>query len=315
MTHTHTHEQTSRHVGEEMVTLSYVLITPAHNEDRLIEQTIRSVIAQTVLPVKWVIVSDGSTDRTDEIVQKYAESMAWIELVQLPTRKERHFAGKAHAFNVGCEKVRDLNYDVIGNLDADVTFEKGYFEYLLGEMAAQPEVGCAGTHYTEGTFHSFRDSGASIEHVNGQCQMFRRKCLEEIGGYVPSRSGGVDWIAVTTARMKGWKTYSFGDKTFAHHRLMGTGGGGNFYTSRFHYGKKDYFLGGSPIWQLFRASFQALRRPLFIGGLLLLAGYCWAFLTREERPVSKELMKFHRREQMRRLRGLLTFRGRSAKRT
>src|ERR1700681_259805 len=110
-------------------TLRYVLITPARNESAFIEKTIQSVVAQTVLPVKWVIVSDGSTDGTDEIVSKYAADHHWIELIRMPERTERHFAGKVHAFNAGRARVSDLAYAVIGNLDADVSFEAEHFHH------------------------------------------------------------------------------------------------------------------------------------------------------------------------------------------
>jgi biofilm PGA synthesis N-glycosyltransferase PgaC len=189
--------------------LTYVLITAARNEEAFIETTIQSVIAQTVLPNKWVIVSDGSTDRTDEIVQSYAKGRDWLECVRMSERRERHFAGKAHAFNTGCERIKGLNFDVIGNLDADISFGEDFFEYLLDKFKDMPELGVAGTHYVEGNFHSFKDSYIDVHHVNGQCQLFRRQCLEEVGGYLPVKDGGIDWIAVTTARMKGWKTYSF----------------------------------------------------------------------------------------------------------
>src|SRR6266481_6672836 len=105
---------------------SYVLVTPARNEAQFIELTINSVVAQTVRPRKWAIVSDGSTDGTDDIVNKYAAEHPWIELVRMPERRERHFAGKVNAFNAGYARVADLNYDVIGNLDADVSFDEGY---------------------------------------------------------------------------------------------------------------------------------------------------------------------------------------------
>jgi glycosyltransferase involved in cell wall biosynthesis len=97
--------------------LSYVLITPARNEEEFIEETIKSVVRQTVLPVRWVIVSDGSTDGTDDIVKKYVAQHEWIELVRMPDRTERHFAGKVHAFNTGYERVQDLKYDIVGSLD------------------------------------------------------------------------------------------------------------------------------------------------------------------------------------------------------
>jgi len=98
-------------------TLRYALVTPARNEADLIEQTIRSVVAQTVPPAKWVIVSDGSTDGTDEIVKRYASQYSWIELVRMPERRDRQFAAKAHAFNAGCARLEDVPFDIIGNLE------------------------------------------------------------------------------------------------------------------------------------------------------------------------------------------------------
>jgi len=285
--------------------LEYVLITAARNEEAYIERTIQSVISQTILPKKWVIISDGSMDRTDEIVLKYAKETDWIELMRMPERKERHFAGKVHAFNAGCYKVKNLAYDIIGNIDADISFNEDFFEYLLNKFEIMPELGVAGTDYIEGEFHSFKDSYINVNHVNGQCQLFRRQCFEEIGGYIPIKEGGIDWVAVTTARMKGWKTYSFSEKTYTHHGVMGRTYG-NILSIRFKYGKKDYFLGGDPVWQIFRAAFQITKKPYVIGGFCLLLGYFWSLVTRVERPISKELMRFTRQEQMKRLKQLLS---------
>lgn len=286
------------------MTLKYVLITPARNEAAYIELTIQSVIAQTVLPTRWIIVSDGSTDETDAIVERYLHGRPWLELVRLPPRKERHFAAKVNAFNAGYARVKDLLFDVIGNIDGDVSFPPDYFEYLLGKFASMPKLGVAGTHYIEGDFHSFKDSYINVQHVNGQCQLFRRECFEDIGGYVPIKGGGIDWVAVTTARMKGWTTMSFSERTFNHHRKMGTAGTSEL-GARFHYGKKDYFLGGHPLWQLFRSTFQMAKTPYVVGGLALLAGYVWCWIRGVERPVSADLMRFHRGEQMARLKQLM----------
>lgn len=289
------------------MTLEYVLITPARNEAELIENTLRSVVAQTRLPKRWVIVSDGSTDGTDELVRKYQEGRPWLQLLRMPERKERHFAAKVNAVQAGYALMKDLEFDVVGNLDADVSFEPDYMEYLVGRFEGSPRLGVAGTHYIEGDFHSYRDSYINVEHVNGQIQMFRRACWEDIGGYVPNKGGGIDWIAVTTARMKGWKTYSFGERTFNHHRKMGTAGSSEI-KARFHYGKKDYFLGGHPMWQLFRGTFQLAKKPYVVGGLALMLGYAWCWVSGHKRAVSPELMAFHRGEQMMRLRGLVAAR-------
>src|ERR1022692_3245971 len=179
--------------------LKLVLVTPARNEAEFIEGTVKSVIAQTVRPVRWVIVSDGSTDGMDDIVSRYVAGYPWIELVRMPERKERNFAGKVHAFNAGRERCKDLEYDVIGNLDADVTFDQDYFDFLLKKFAENPKLGVAGTPFREGSYqYDFRFT--SVEHVSGQIQLFRRECFEAIGGYTPIKTGGIDLVAVMTAR-------------------------------------------------------------------------------------------------------------------
>ena len=185
--------------------LTYVLVTPVRNEAALIEKTIRSMISQTVLPLKWVIVSDGSTDGTDDIVNKYAVNRSWIELVRMPERRERNFAGKVHAFNAGYSKVNDLSYDIIGNLDGDTSFDPDYFAFLLAKFGENPQLGVAGTPFTEGT-NQYDYRFTSHEHVSGAIQLFRRKCFEDVGGYKPIRTGGIDLIAVISARMKDRKS-------------------------------------------------------------------------------------------------------------
>ena len=282
--------------------MKYVLITPAHNEEAFIAKTLDSVVTQTVLPERWVIVDDGSTDRTAEIIKPYARRFPWIALVQQPQRLDRDFAGKVRAFNIALERMQSLPFEVIGNLDADLSFEPDYLEFLIGKFAEDPRLGVAGTPFTEyGGYDTARDSFEGENHVAGGCQLFRTQCFKDVGGYIPSPAGGIDWIAVTTARMKGWKTRSFPEKRFHHYRTLGTAGK-NSWAASFSYGEKDYFLGGSPLWQLFRVAYRATKQP--IDGLALLSGYCWGAIRRIERPVSSELMRFHRREQRNKLRAI-----------
>ena len=135
-----------------MLTLPrYVLVTPARNEADSIELTIQSVVKQSVRPIKWIIASDGSTDGTDDIVRKYAATHPWIELVRTPERRERHFAGKVLAFNAGYARLQGLDYDVIGSLDADVSFDSEYFSYLLRKIAEDRTLGLVGTPFKEGS--------------------------------------------------------------------------------------------------------------------------------------------------------------------
>ena len=294
----------AQQVDQNCSILPYVLITPARNEEAFIEKTIESVIHQTALPLKWVIVDDGSTDRTPEIVSRYLTRYPWIEMVQMPRRRDRSFAAKVQAFNAGYEKVRDLPYEIIGNLDGDISFDKDHFEFLLRKFSQDPDLGVAGTVFREEGYSSDRDSFEGHKHVAGGCQLFRRQCWEQIGGYIPHRTAGIDWMAVTTARMMGWKTESFRERSFFHYRHLGTAER-SVLSSLFSYGEKDYYLGGHPVWELFRVAYRAAKQPFIIGGLALGLGYCWAFIRRRPRPVSGELMAFHRKEQMAKLRAII----------
>lgn len=284
--------------------MKYVLVTPVHNEERFITKTLKSMISQTVPPLRWVIVDDGSTDQTAQIVQPYANEHDWIELIHRPQRLDRNFAGKVHAFNVGYERVVSLGFDVIGNLDGDLSFDSTYLEFLLQKFEEDPRLGVAGTPFVENGYDSARDSFEGANHVAGGCQLFRRQCFEQVGGYIPNPAGGIDWIAVTTARMKGWKTQSFPEKRFHHYRPLGTAERSGV-AANFSYGEKDYYLGNSPIWELFRVTYRMAKPPFIIEGLALLAGYCWAALRGTPRPISKELMRFHRSEQMAKLKAIL----------
>ena len=283
--------------------MRYVLITPARNEEAYIEKTLRSVVSQTAMPEQWVIVDDASTDSTAQLVENYVRDYPWIELVPRTQRSERSFSRKVDAFNAGLQRLGSLEFEVIGNLDADLSFDPEYLEFLMDKFAEDPKLGVAGTPFVENGYDSARDSFEGENHVAGGCQLFRRQCFEEIGGYIGNPAGGIDWIAVTTARMKGWKTCSFPEKRFHHYRSLGTAERG-IVASLFSYGEKDYYLGGSPVWELFRVCYRSAKHPFIIGGLALLAGYCWAALRRTKRPISPELMRFHRREQMNKLRAI-----------
>jgi poly-beta-1,6-N-acetyl-D-glucosamine synthase len=284
-----------------MTTLpTYVLITPARNEAQFIELTLKSVTSQTVLPRKWVIVSDGSTDGTDDIVTKYIARNPWIELVRMPERAERHFAGKVHAFNTGYAKVRGTENDVIVSLDADISFENDYFAFLLEKLAADETLGLVGTPFRELSGETYDYQFVSIEHVSGACQVFRRECFEAVGGYMAVKGGSIDHIAVISARMKGWKTRTFTEKSCLHHRAMGTAGR-SLLKSRFKLGMKDYAIGNHPMWELFRAARQMTQPPVLTGGVALAVGYLWGVVGQVPRPVSPDLISFHRREQMQRL--------------
>jgi GT2 family glycosyltransferase len=277
----------------------YVLITPARNEAQFIELTIKAFVAQNIRPFKWVIVSDGSTDGTDDIVRRYVADNPWIELLRMPERAERHFAGKAHAFNAGCDRLKGLAFDVIGNLDADVSFEADHFQLLVARFAEDPRLGVVGAPFREGSYqYDFRFT--STDNVWGGCQLFRRECFETIGGYAPMKGGGVDLVAAVTARMNGWQTRTYPERVCIHHRTMNSAMNKGLKL-KFKWGQSDYRLGSHPVWQIFRCIYQMSKPPYVAGGLITLAGYYYALITRRPRSVSPEFSEFRGKEQMQRL--------------
>jgi glycosyltransferase involved in cell wall biosynthesis len=287
---------------------SYVIISPARNEAKFIELTLKSVAAQTVLPLKWVVVSDGSTDGTDEIVKEYTRIYSFIELMRMPERRERDFAGKVHAFRAGYERIKQLDFKVLVSLDADISFEPDYFEFLFGKLAENPALGLVGTPFQELSGRVYDYRFVSIEHVSGACQVFRRECFETIGGYVPIKGGSIDHIAVISARMHGWQTRTFPEKVCTHHREIGSAQHG-ILKSRFKVGVKDYRIGNHPLWEIFRVAYQTTHPPRLFGGLALGVGYTWAALRQIERPVPRDLVEFHRKEQLERLKSRLGLHG------
>src|SRR5262249_28180253 len=185
--------------------LRYVVVTPARNEEKYIGLVLESMIAQTHRPERWVIVSDGSTDRTDDIVAGYQKRCDWIRLVRMPERRDRSFAAKVQCINAGLNELKDLEFDVVGNLDADISFEPDYFAFLMEKFGQNQALGVAGTPFVEkGRHYDYRFT--NIEHVSGACQMFRRECFQSIGGEGAVQRGGIGWAAGPAARGEGGET-------------------------------------------------------------------------------------------------------------
>jgi hypothetical protein len=280
-----------------MLSSNYVLITPARNEEDYIEKTIQSVISQTVLPMKWIIVSDGSTDKTDDIVGRYLEKYPFIDLLRRKGDPRRNFGSQVHAINAGYEKLQGLEYDFIGNLDADVSFPPDYYETLLKRFSARPRLGLGGGCIYEEQKGQFKSRGgnrtSSVPHA---IQLFRRCCFEEIGGYVPLKYGGPDWHAEVMARLKGWEVESFVDLPVNHHKPTLTAEGK--LKGGFRQGRMDYSLGSNPFFEVIKCLVRVRLKPYGLYSVCRLAGFVWGYVIREERPVSAEFMKFLREEQI-----------------
>jgi biofilm PGA synthesis N-glycosyltransferase PgaC len=283
----------------------YVLVTPARNEEAYIGATIQSVAAQTILPRKWIIVSDGSVDRTDAIVESYTRKHDFIELLRAGQRAalgQRDFGAKVRAFNAGYALVSGTPHEFVGNLDADVTFAPGYFAQLLDNFECDPKLGLGGGLVHEPLKSGFVPQQMSMNSVCGSVQLFRRSCYESIGGYVPLRLGGVDAAAEIMARMHGWGVQTFPDiPVYAQRRVL-TGGTTVLHT-RFRQGAANYMLGYHPLFQMASCVCRIHREPFLLGSILTLFGYWRAALRGNRRELPSEVIHFLRSEQISRLAG------------
>lgn len=283
---------------------TYVLMTAAHNEEEFIEGTIRSVLAQTLLPLRWVIVSDNSTDRTDNIVESYARQHDFIRVMHITRAPGRDFGSKVIALQQGSRLLEGMEYDFIGNLDADVSLEPSYFEELISHFRRQPNLGLAGGFVYEnsgGKYRSLRTN--DVRNVYHAAQLVRRECYEAIGGYAVLKYGGEDWYAQTMAKMRGWDVEAIPELKIFHHRHT-TGGNGPLRNA-FRLGRQDYSFGSDPVFEILKCLRRIPERPYFAGALTRLAGFLCLYIRKEPRAVPDEVAFFLRREQTERVSQLL----------
>lgn len=289
----------------------YVLITAARNEERFVERAIVSIARQTVKPLQWVIVDNGSTDRTREVVKRNLPRYPFLRLMALNPSGEQ-FAQKVHAINQAYEELRPLPFAFVGVLDADITVEPRYYEQLLALFAQMPRLGIAGGSIMESSKGSFRARyGNTNDYVAGAVQMFRRQCFEAIGGYVPLPFAHEDTVASEMARMRGWEVMSFPHLQAWHHRRSGSGHG-HLFRARFHQGQADYAVGYHPLFEIIKFVRRLNESPWLVGSALRLSGYVWAALRRAQRPVDCQFVAHLRARQMARVTGILRRKARYA---
>ena len=279
----------------------YVLVTAAYNEEMYIEGLIKSVVAQAHKPLRWVIVSDSSTDRTDDIVRKYAREHEFIRPHRITEDHPRNFAAQVNAINVGFSLLQNLEYEFIGNLDADISLPPSYFGDLLAKFHQNPQLGLGGAYLYEESGGQFRfRKGNNPKCVPHGVQLFRRECLAAIGGrYVPFPYGGPDTHAEVTARMKGWSVQAFPDLKAYHHRPTGMAEGRLRYC--FRQGLMDHSLGFHPLFEVLRILARIPTKPYFLGSFLRLYGFLSAIVHGQEILVSDEFVRYSQKEQLRRL--------------
>jgi len=277
----------------------YIVISPVRNEERNIEATIRSVVAQTVRPARWVIVDDGSQDLTPRIVERYAAAHEWLSLLRLEDRGRYDLmsGGEIKAFYKGFRTVQHEDYGFLGKLDGDVSFDETYYEDVLREFDSDPLLGIAGggCYYLENgrTIHE----PAHKLHVRGAARVYRKKCWDDIDGVIDDL--GWDAIDCYKARMLGWHTRTFDSIAFVHHVKTWTKGG--LMRGRMRAGRMEYLMGSHPLFFVAKALRDVSLRPYVICSLALVYGYTRSLLLREQRVAEPELIRYIRQSQLRRL--------------
>ena len=283
---------------------NYVLITAVSNEELYIDNTIQSILAQTILPKKWIIVSDRSTDGTDEIIMKYTKQNDFIALIRRKAKNEGNegvdFSSKVQAIYDGYNQLRGIEYDFIGILDGDVSFDPFYYENVLIKFNENDKLGISGgivfDKYAE---HCIRRSPGYTEFIPGCIQLFRRKCYEDIGGLIPLKDGGEDTVAVIMAQMNGWKVEAFEELNVFHHKDSRVTRGK--FRESFRQGKLSYSLGSHPLFEIIKSIRRLSYRPFFLYSFTRMCGFIWSYYQKQKRPVSDDFVKYLRKEQLLRL--------------
>ena len=278
----------------------YALVTPAHNEAAFLPRVVASMAAQTVAPVKWVIIDDRSTDDTWSVITAAARQHSFIEPVKITGNQIRKLGSNVvHVFNLGYGFL-PANIPFVVKMDADVLLPPDYFAVLLEHFAADPKLGVASGKTFVPRGDSWVLERCADNHVPGPCKTYRRACLEDIGGLIPIL--GWDILDVTKARQRGWRTQSYRQLPIYHLRPMGQVMG--MMKTFLSYGKACYLIRCHPLFVVGRACYRALDAPYLLG-LLILAGYIRAALQvpETERLADKGLAKFLQHEQLQRLLG------------
>ena len=282
-----------------MKILSYAVVSPAKDEAERIGKTIDSMIRQTQHPVRWVIVDDGSSDKTYELAKAYETSHPWITVIRIERDAARRIgSAEIRAFEAGFQLIAHENFDLIVKLDCDLILPPDYFERLAAYFDADPSLGIASGVYLEQRGTDWTEINMPTYHASGASKMVRRHCLSDIGGF--PLAPGWDTADEIKAQAKGWNTKHFTDLKFYHLRREGSAIG-NWKTGILH-GRVYYVTDGGLLFLVLKSIHRVFfGKPFLLGGLALLWGYFKAFLSEEPRLITTLEAKFYRRQLNRRV--------------
>ncbi len=275
----------------------YVVITPARNEESNIGHTLASMAAQEIRPVLWIIVDDGSSDRTPQIVEESMRVHPWIRLHRRPDRGARkQGGGVVEAFYDGFQQVGAMEWDYLVKFDSDLSFGPDYFRRCLEKFERDPKLGIGGGMICQDIDGSLvcEAPGDPAFHVRGATKIYRSACWEGIGGLI--KAPGWDSIDELKATMLGWTTYTFKDVPLQHHRYTGSADG--TWKNQVKFGLSNYITGYHPLFMLAKCLKRVGQRPVFVGSAGLAWGFLKGYLTRHPRVEDPRLIGWVRRQQI-----------------
>jgi glycosyltransferase involved in cell wall biosynthesis len=279
-----------------------VVITPVRDEEKHIESTIASMVNQTIRPQQWVIVNDGSSDRTGVIADEAASRYSWIRVVHRKNRGARKAGGGVvEAFYDGFKTIQS-EWDFVVKLDGDLSFAPEYFEKCFEYFQKDPKLGIGGGEIRHDISGELKVEENPKFHVRGATKIYKRDCWEAIGGLWPA--AGWDTIDEVKANMLGWKTYAFPDLPLLHHRFTGMGDG--LLRTRIKHGVVCYISGYHPLFVAARCIYRIAQRPYLIGSAAILYGYVKSYWSRPARPDDPSYVAYIRAQQLKRLCGMET---------
>lgn len=279
-----------------------LIISPCRNEEQYMRETLDTVLAQTLLPTRWIVVDDGSSDQSPKILAEYSLRAPWIEVVSRADRGGRSVGpGVIEAFYAGLDHANLDDFDYVCKLDLDLRLPPRYFEILVERMTNDPRLGsCSGKPYMPSGSGELISEKIGDEMSVGMTKFYRVECFQDIGGFVQQVMW--DGIDCHISRMKGWKVRSWDEPElrFVHLRPMGSSQQGVF-TGRMRHGFGQYFMGTGLLYISASALFRMAHPPYLVGGLGIWWGYLRAMLRREPRFEHPGFREFLRRYQLRSL--------------
>jgi biofilm PGA synthesis N-glycosyltransferase PgaC len=293
-------DQSAPEATASMMGRRYVLLTAAKDEGAHIEDVIEFVLRQTVQPLAWFIIDDGSSDQTASIVERISAKHPFIHLQSAAARSGRNFASKDNAVMAAYTLAKPLEFDFVGLVDADqAPQEKNYYESIFEEFDRNPRLGVASGFVYERPRGSWESRSANATDSVAGSAIFRRSCFDQIGGYIPLYYGGSDWLIQIDAKMAGWEIKTRPDLHILHYRPTSSAGG--IWRGKFRNGLEDASFGSDLVFEFFKCCRRMTSHPVFLGTLVHFCGYLWGRIS--ARPlIPAEKVAFLRKEQRAKLR-------------